>query len=583
MNSTTGLGDLFGEATGAGAPHAPVSKSVSTISALVSESAEIDALLNKCLPALLRSTLDRDASARNAQRVDGRIIGTGAADFTKGNTLFTLHHQQKTFQLIDVPGIEGDELKYAHMVRAAVAKAHLVFYVNGTNKKPEKATAEKIQSYLRRGTQVCPVVNVRGSADAYEFEEDRIDLQKHGSAGAALKQTVDVLEAVLGKEVLLPGHCVQGLLAFSSLAVNSVQCTTSIHPSREHDLVVQQRSYTKRFSSSRASFDFSQIQELAEVLHAKLGTFKQDIIQSNKTKVVELLAEHLITLKAARAEHRIFLRRVEPEFEKCKEAVEGAVLTFERLTTTNRKNSWASFFNDLTEQADQIVADNYGENEHISSLIARAFRKRQDAMSTLLNEQTDEHVKALQDSMGDALKRLVEDVHRVEFQQKITFGEGERQAVYQSIDLDMDLGLKEWASIAFQIGSFAASGAALGAPGGPVGIAIGAGIGAIVGVLISVMHAFSSKEKRIRKAQAAVQEKISDIRAEVTKGLPKELKKFFLPLRKEIGETTVARIDAIQASLTEPLVIIERLIALMTNTKRQLEKMPYGTIQAIQR
>ncbi|MDO8448569.1 MAG: hypothetical protein Q7T10_07155 [Rhodoferax sp.] len=40
------------------------------------------------------------------------------------NTLYTLNYTEKTFQLIDVPGIEGDERKYAHMVREANA-AHL--------------------------------------------------------------------------------------------------------------------------------------------------------------------------------------------------------------------------------------------------------------------------------------------------------------------------------------------------------------------------------------------------------------------------------------------------------------------------
>lgn len=65
--------------------------------------------------------------------------------------------------MIDVPGIEGDEGKYAHMVRQAVAKAHLVFYVNGTSKKPE-GNGGKIRAYLRRGTQVCPLVNVRSGA-----------------------------------------------------------------------------------------------------------------------------------------------------------------------------------------------------------------------------------------------------------------------------------------------------------------------------------------------------------------------------------------------------------------------------------
>ncbi|HAX7306317.1 TPA: DUF1269 domain-containing protein, partial [Escherichia coli] len=90
-------------------------------------------------------------------------------------------------------------------------------YVNGTNKKPETSTAKKIKSYLEYGTQVYPLINVRGYSDDYEFEEDRVALEQQGRGGEALCQTVGVLASVLGADVLLNGNCVQGLLAFSAL------------------------------------------------------------------------------------------------------------------------------------------------------------------------------------------------------------------------------------------------------------------------------------------------------------------------------------------------------------------------------
>ena len=234
MSTAMDLNALCDEATGAATPHKPISPVQPGLPAIRVASKRLEELLNVQLPALLQSAVALEKSKTSVRRVDGRIIGTGEADFTKGNTLYTLNYKGKTFQLIDVPGIEGDESKYAHMVRQAVAKAHLVFYVNGTNKKPEKATAEKIRSYLRRGTQVCPLVNVRGNADAYEFEEDRESLDNHGGASTALTQTMGVLKSVLGQEVLLPGYCVQGLLAFSSLAIHSESRSTTIHPGLRH-------------------------------------------------------------------------------------------------------------------------------------------------------------------------------------------------------------------------------------------------------------------------------------------------------------------------------------------------------------
>lgn len=582
MSSVLELNDSFEAATGA-TPQKHAPPATQSLPAIRAASRKLDELLNVQFPALLESAVMREKLKANVRRVDGRIIGTGEADFTKGNTLYTLHYKGKTFQLIDVPGIEGDESKYASMVREAVAKAHLVFYVNGTNKKPEKGTAEKIRSYLRRGTQVCPLVNVRGNADAYEFEEDRASLENHGSPDVALKQTMGVLETVLGQELLLPGLCVQGLLAFSSLAINGEKRATSIHPSRNHDLLIQQRNYLKHFASAKAMYEFSQVKAVAQVLHAKLGTFREDIIESNKVKVRELLTENIDVLQTALKEHQTFMARAEPEFEKCREAINGAVQTFERLFTAGRQNLWSEFFNDLTEEADKIVAEHFGDNERITEKIKKAFQNRQGTMGARLQAQSKEHMETLQKSLSQAMGRLIQDVRRVEFQQRITFDENSQKALYSSTGLDMELGLKDWGSIAFNVGSYALTGATIGTVFPVIGNLIGAALGALVGVLVSFMQLFTSREKRIRKAQAQVQSKIDDVRYQVMGRLSDEVKTLMTPVRKEVQDTTLSQIDAIYTSLSRPLEIMQQQIALMTHLKIQLEKMPHGTIQAIRR
>ena len=583
MSKAMDLNALCDEATGAATQHKPISPVQPGLPAIRVASKRLEELLNVQLPALLQSAVALEKSKTSVRRVDGRIIGTGEADFTKGNTLYTLNYKGKTFQLIDVPGIEGDESKYAHMVRQAVAKAHLVFYVNGTNKKPEKATAEKIRSYLRRGTQVCPLVNVRGNADAYEFEEDRESLDTHGGASTALTQTMGVLKSVLGQEVLLPGYCVQGLLAFSSLAIHSESRSTTIHPSRDHDLLIQQRNYLKHFASTQTMFEFSQVKPVAQVLHAKLGTFREDIIESNKVKVRELLIENADVLQTALKEHQTFIARVTPEFEKCRVAINEALKSFERLTAAGRKNLWSDFFNQLSERADEIVAEHFGDNDLIATKLKSAFKTRQDGMGARLREQFEEQVEVLQSSISQAMERLIQDVQRVKFQQRITFDEGSQKALYRSAELDMALGLKGWGSIAFSVGSYALTGAGIGSVFPGIGNLIGGAIGAMVGALVSILDFFTSKAKRIRKAQAQVQGKLDDVRYQVMDGLSNEMTTLMKPIRQEVQDTTLSQVNTIYASLTRPLDIMQQQIALMTHIKNQLEKMPHGTIQTIQR
>jgi len=583
MHTLVAEDDLFESASGILPQKDAEFKPAHHLPPIKAASNKLDELINTLFPSFTKLLVEFEVTRERAQRVDGCIIGTGEADFTKGNTVYTLHYKGKVFQLIDVPGIEGDEGKYVNMVHQAVAKAHMVFYVNGTNKKPEKATAEKIRQFLRRGTQVCPIINIRGSADAYEFEEDRTSLEAHGGATSALKQTTDVLNSVLGQEVLFPGLCAQGLMAFSSLAMNAKTRHTTIHASRNKDLVLQQRNYLKHFTSTKAMFEFSQIRAVAKVLHTKLGTFKEDIIESNKTKVRELLKENAGVLKEALNDHRKFITKVEPEFKKCRESISGATEIFERLVSAGRKNLWSEFFNNLSAEADEIVAQNFGDNDVIKSKINKAFKDRQGAMTKKLQAQLEEHTETLQQNMKQAMERLIQDIRRVEFQQKINFADDDQKAVYQAMDLNMDLGLKEWGAIAFNIGSYAITGATIGSSFPVIGTAIGAAIGAVVGALVSVMNFFTSKESRIRKAQAQVQSKIDEVRNQVMRGLPEQLKKLMLPINKEIKEAMLSRVDNIHSTLKHPLTIIEKQIALMTQIQNQLEEMPYGTIQAIQR
>ena len=572
------LDELFEEATSMPSSVVPTTSVSQHIEV---SSPTLDALLNRQLTALLDMLVVYERQKAQVHRVDGLIIGTGEADFTKGNTLYPLNYKGKRFQLIDVPGIEGDESKYAHMVREAIAKAHLVFYVNGTNKKPEKATAQKIRNYLRLGTQVCPLVNVRGNADAYEFEEDRESLKNHGDSTTALQQTEEVLRSVLGSKVMQTGHCVQGLLAFSALAIDAQTGRTTIHSSRSRDLVIQQRNYQKHFTSRKSMYEFSQIQSIAKVLHDKLSTFREDMIESNKTKVYELLVENLETLKNLYISHEAFVAKTKPEFDKCREAIKQAQERFEQLVVTGRKNLWEKLFNSLKEDADEIVEQNFGENKIISNKIERAFKNRQESLKNALQEQYEKYLADLQKDLQQAMRRLLEDVSRVEFEKLLSDSEN-MNINYKTPELGIGLEFGDYGWMALNIGSYAVAGFGIGSAFPVIGNLIGAIAGAVVGALVSfIKHIFTSKGERIRKAQGQVQEKIDEAWSEARKALQEESKTLFSPVRKQVQEVVLARVQQLDESLKRPLKIIEQQMMLMKNTKDQLEKMPYGTIQAI--
>ncbi|WP_240653572.1 dGTPase [Helicobacter pylori] len=96
---------------------------------------------------------------------DGATIGDGRSDFTTETKSYTLKHNNKTFTLLDVSGIEGDEKKVIQQISNATQKAHAIFYVTKTPNPPQKGeegkrgTIEKIQRQLGSQTEVWAIFN----------------------------------------------------------------------------------------------------------------------------------------------------------------------------------------------------------------------------------------------------------------------------------------------------------------------------------------------------------------------------------------------------------------------------------------
>ncbi|WP_371955432.1 GTPase [Helicobacter pylori] len=95
---------------------------------------------------------------------DGAIIGDGRSDCTLETKSYTLKHNNQSFVLLDIPGIEGDEKKVKQQISDATKKAHAIFYVTKTPAPPQKGeegkegTIEKIQKQLDSQTEVYTLI-----------------------------------------------------------------------------------------------------------------------------------------------------------------------------------------------------------------------------------------------------------------------------------------------------------------------------------------------------------------------------------------------------------------------------------------
>ncbi|WP_447390186.1 GTPase [Helicobacter pylori] len=131
---------------------------------------------------------------------DGAIIGDGRSDSTLEIKSYTLKHNNQSFVLLDVPGIEGNEKKVKQQISDATRKAHAIFYVTKTPVPPQKGeegkegTIEKIQNQLDSQTEVYtlfnkPINNPRALKDGLIDENEK----------KSLRDLDEKMKAILGK------------------------------------------------------------------------------------------------------------------------------------------------------------------------------------------------------------------------------------------------------------------------------------------------------------------------------------------------------------------------------------------------
>ncbi|GAA7101463.1 hypothetical protein VN0435_08630 [Helicobacter pylori] len=83
---------------------------------------------------------------------DGAIIGDGRSDFTLKTESYTLKHNNQSFVLLDVPGIEGDEKKLNSKFLTLQEKPMLFFMLQKHPLLRKKENREKRERLKRSKT-----------------------------------------------------------------------------------------------------------------------------------------------------------------------------------------------------------------------------------------------------------------------------------------------------------------------------------------------------------------------------------------------------------------------------------------------
>lgn len=405
------------------------------------------------------------------KKEDGLIVGDGRHDFTKTYEEYHLSIAGHPFTLIDVPGIEGNESEFKDVIKTALHKAHCVFYVQGHNKKPDRATAEKIKKYLGDWVKVYSIYNVRGGVSNYDEEEERETLITPGVLKSESLIQAE-FKTILGD--VYAGHVtLQGLLAMSAKA--------SFSPKRE-DLIRGQQKLLKYFGGSADKvLEFSQFKTLTTLVEQKALNFKSEIIEANKQKLVSLAGNIAADIEQVMESQKSYLANLDSN-----------------LRTINREvcnNSMDSALRNITNKTRNAITSSYGE------LKSRIFNLINDEPENI-NQLTEQHQQEVIENLGNRIKSIVNDelkkvrntanrkikdldgvnIRPIQFNRTVDVGADiDFSGALEELDVDFN-DVLEWTA---KTAGTSAAGAALGSMLGSVipgaGTLVGAGVGAVIG------------------------------------------------------------------------------------------------------
>ncbi|WP_448196922.1 GTPase [Pseudomonas putida] len=541
------------------------------------EQHSLSELVSDRLPTLLKQQQQLERLQRTAGQVDGEIVGTGQADFTQDNVIYQFRHQGKSFQLIDVPGIEGNESKYEAMVQAAIAKAHLVFYVNGTNKKPEVETAKKIKHYLNRDAKVYAICNLRGKADSYEFERDREALERtHKDAVETREQTREVLEGILGAELVIGCQSLQGLLGFTGVAFDE-RGLSSIHPSRT-DLIKSQRAYKQDFASQQAMRNFSQLDQLHKVIGDGCANFEVDIVESNKRKVLRLLQDTVNDLQKQRDEHQVFCLKIGKEVMECQDVIRKSFQALKSSFSSQRSSALDRFFSELTSAARTAVEEHFSDKDDVERVIERHVKDGQQRLTDKLQATQEKLLSDLSEAIEKAVKRLQENAQRVSFQQRLSEAANNSLSLSNAMDA-ISFNFSDVGSFLLSVGGYALSGFGIGTVFPGIGNIVGAIVGGLFGLLAAgLSYFFGGRDKKIAEAQKQVAEAIDTERKKVKKTFDNDTDEMLTKVEQQIECSVLQPLTDERRKMADVTALFDEKITSIQALKNQVEAKPHGTI-----
>lgn len=453
---------------------------------------------------------------------DGLIVGDGRADFTQTYDEYQLTINNKKFTLIDVPGIEGEETdEFKAHIRKALQKAHCVFYVQGQNKQPDRGTAEKIKQYLSDWVSVYSIQNVRADTSYYDEEEERIRLNTNNVCRLGGLITDSFFE-ILGKDIYRGNITLQALLALCSKAHFSEQ---------RQDLKKKQSKLLRYFGNENAIFNYSNFQNLIDLIDKKSMDFSHEITEANKQKLIATAKSSYYQITKLEKEYNELIKNLTESLKTFHRDCKSLINRTESNVKDIINSTYQSFYKEAKDIAYRVIDDDKIENKKKKETI----KKRINSRSSVYSKDLDTKIKNELITLNENIERKRKDLldRNQQMSSSISSINLNSKADLNDAIGELDITIGDVVDFFSEVGG----GALAGSFAGWVGAVIGAVVGLFLFILKKIFFSDGGKGKakeKVRKSMDDAEQKDTS-RSKIINNYEREFENLLLNLQKKVS------------------------------------------------
>lgn len=437
---------------------------------------------------------------------DGSTIGDGRSDYTTSSCVYNMRSANVEFQVIDVPGIEGDENAVKDEILRALKSSHLIFYVTNRPAPPQSGSRhtqgviEKIKEQISDQSEIWTIFNKR-ITNPMGLKSELVSAdEKNGLT------ELDHLMSTFFGEAYKGSMSISALPAFLSVAK---------YLPVDSNMSAMRRKFFTQFAND-SIFELTGLGEYVRKVN-KLASMdvRQRVIRANYRKLEHLVQAEKIKIEAA------LKNEVIPGYNKILKQETSLLAQLKSLRVAYGSDTLRIIDSTLSDHL-EIVRDRIFNriegnisNDQLKSLLKTYIEESLERVRSDLDEKLEDYAKVLE-------QKFVEIIRRSQDLGKETLREMLSSVNFEGFVLNLELSIEGIDYVS--LGASVVGGILLfWNPAGWLSI-IGGVVSVIAGAYKAVRSFFSKEYKRSQQREAAI-ENIENVKSMIHDRLSPLIKK----------------------------------------------------------